>query len=369
MVPVAGKRRSASPAISYHVAEGNRRICALKLLNDPDLAPPAIRKDFEKLSYGWNIIKAVPAVVFKSSDDVRIWLDRVHSGPQGGIGRKPWNSDQKQRFWGGNKNRLALMLLDYAEEQKMIDAEEREGKLTTAQRFLSNPILRETIGIDVTNDEELNRTRPKPEFDILVKTFVDDLVAGKSVTSRMNKDAIQNYARNLVNVDGVTNTRIASEPIAGQNSVIKPRQIKKPKKPKHAVTVQYEREISTALKEYDNQKLESLYYSITAIELEHHTPLVCVGTWAFFESLTACAGRNDGTPFKDFLTKARLNTLGVAGDTRAARAAIERIADYGNVTKHHAVAVTFNGDQLNNDMVLLKNVILGCVTAATTKAV
>ena len=33
---------------SFIVAEGNRRMCALKLLADPDLAPAKYRKDFTK---------------------------------------------------------------------------------------------------------------------------------------------------------------------------------------------------------------------------------------------------------------------------------------------------------------------------------
>ena len=34
---------------SYIVAEGNRRLCALKLLDDPERAPPKLRKPLEDL--------------------------------------------------------------------------------------------------------------------------------------------------------------------------------------------------------------------------------------------------------------------------------------------------------------------------------
>lgn len=364
MVPAGSKRRSSKPDTSYLVAEGNRRICALKLLNDPDLAPPTLRKSFEKLADGWSVISVVPAAIFPSLEDVRIWLDRVHSGPQGGIGRKGWNADQKQRFWGGNKNRLAQMLLDYAESQGMINEDQREGKLTTAQRFLSNPIFRENLGLDTNNDEELNRNRPKVDFDTLIKRFVTDLIGGKAVNSRMNKDAIQGYARTLSSTNGISAERIESEPLAAIAPTKRGPQ-RKPKKPKHAKTIQYEADIYAALKSFGNGKLESLYYSITAIELESHTPLVCIGAWALFESLTACIGRKDGTSFNDFFSKHRLNNdLGVPGDTRALRSAVSRISDYGNITKHHPIALTLNGDQLNNDMVALKDVILKCIETA-----
>ena len=35
---------------NYLAWEGNRRVCAVKLLNDPDRAPPHLRKDFARLS-------------------------------------------------------------------------------------------------------------------------------------------------------------------------------------------------------------------------------------------------------------------------------------------------------------------------------
>ncbi|MEC9364083.1 MAG: hypothetical protein VYC42_12760, partial [Pseudomonadota bacterium] len=85
LIPV-DKRKAVGPAARYHVAEGNRRMCALKLLNDPDLAPPKLRKSFEKLAASSTPIKAVPGAVFTDAEAVRVWLDRIHNGPQDGIG-------------------------------------------------------------------------------------------------------------------------------------------------------------------------------------------------------------------------------------------------------------------------------------------
>jgi hypothetical protein len=42
-LPGSGKKKN------YQAWEGNRRICAIKLLNDPDRAPPHLRKDFTRL--------------------------------------------------------------------------------------------------------------------------------------------------------------------------------------------------------------------------------------------------------------------------------------------------------------------------------
>ena len=361
LVPVDPKKRTNG---TYYVAEGNRRVCALKLLADPDLAPARLRKKFEKLSETWDTpITSLTAPVFRDEQTVRIWLDRTHSGPQGGLGRKTWNSEQKQRFTGSPKNKLAQEILDYAETEGMISAQERKGKLTTAQRFLT-PEFQELLGIDRSNRNGLSRTRPKDEFDAMLRHFVRDLVNGTEVTSRKNKADILGYGRRLQSMPGISTSRIDPELVAApQRKATRTR--RKPRRPRTARTVEYDDVIMQALRVLGNSKLERLYYSITAIELAEHAPLVCVGAWSFFETLTAVHGRTGRISFKDYLSKGTLSKMGFTGSTVSLCAAIGRISEFGNTTKHHPVAATFNGDQLNNDMITLREVILKCITDST----
>jgi hypothetical protein len=136
LIQLSARKANASGA-TYYSVEGNRRICALKLLSDPDCAPADLRKGFEKLAADWKSpIATVAGVVLHNPADVILWLDRTHNGPQDGIGRKDWNAEQKQRFDGGSKNRAAQALLDYAEAERMITPEQRVGKLTTVQSGL-----------------------------------------------------------------------------------------------------------------------------------------------------------------------------------------------------------------------------------------
>jgi hypothetical protein len=186
LIPITSAPKSRGEP-NYFVAEGNRRLCALKLLNDPELAPAQLRKSFSALAETWAAIKTIPGVLFKNKDDVNLWLERIHSGPQGGIGRKEWNAEQKTRFHGENKNRATQAILDYAQQQKMLTEAERHGKLTTAQRFISNEFFREILGVDQSDPENIGRTRPGRDFDLILKKFIRDLVAGKDVTSRMNQ--------------------------------------------------------------------------------------------------------------------------------------------------------------------------------------
>lgn len=357
--------------ISYYAAEGNRRLCALKLLNDPDRAPAHLRKAFKALADAWSSpINTIPGAVFDDIESVNLWLDRIHNGPQGGIGRRDWNAEQKQRFDGGSKNKAAQALLDYAQSEKMITPEERVGKLTTVQRFVGNDVFSEALGLDQGNADDVARTRPKAEFDALVKRFIHDLIDKKLVNSRMNKDAIIRYARPLSSIPGVTSTRIEPESLSsGQGTKAKTARRKKPKKPERTRHVRYEEEIFIALQSFGNEKLISLYHSICTVELDPHTPLVAIGAWSFIETLTACAGRNENTSFDSFLSKNKLRSYNIEGDLSSMRDVLERIRSYGNTTKHHSIAGIFNGDQLNNDLAALKTVILKCLEEAAGKAV
>jgi hypothetical protein len=251
VVPV-DKRKMDHVNSTFYVTEGNRRMCAVKLLNDPELAPAKLRKAFQKLSEDPNTISitTVPGVVFESAEEVRVWLDRIHNGPQGGIGRKQWNSEQKTRHDGGNKNKAAQALLDYAESERMIAAEERGGKLTTVQRFLSNDVFREVLGFDQTDLDNVGRTRPKQEFDIILKRFIRDLVKKEEVNSRMNKPEIVSYARPLGGMPGVTNNRVEIETLSEGSTTGTSKKSSRSKShaPAKAKHVRYEQEIADALK-------------------------------------------------------------------------------------------------------------------------
>ncbi|HUW98905.1 MAG TPA: hypothetical protein VMV40_08725 [Acidiferrobacter sp.] len=363
LIPKTPTRKTA--AANYYVAEGNRRLCALKLLDDPELAPPELRKSFGKAAEDWTQIKTVSAAVFDDMEDVSLWLERIHAGDQGGLGRIPWTSEQKQQFYGGSKNRAAQALLEYAQTGGIISAEDREGKLTTVQRFVSNAVFREALGLDTSSPDNISRIRPKADFDVLVKRFIRDLVNKEHVHSRMNKEDIVLYGRALRKIPGVTNTSIEPEPLTeAGGKTTKTGRRKKPTQPAKALHVQYEEGIAQALKNLKNPKLASLYYSICSVDLTEHVPLIAIGVWAFFETLTAILGRNDGTSFDAFLSGERLKGYGLTDCKGAPREALQRIHQYGNTTKHHRIAATFDGEQLNNEMTTLKPLIIKCAEQA-----
>ena len=356
---------------TYIAAEGNRRLCALKLLDDPDLAPPERKRFFEKQAETWTPLAKLPCVIFHDQDDLDLWLKRRHHGMAGGVGQKPWNADQKARHSGSSsRNRTALTFLDYAEQESLISADYRKGRLTTFQRYLSNAVMREALGLDASNPDEIKRNRSDEDFKLLARRFIEDVLdEGKDVNSRQNKESIEKYARELSSLPGQDHKRIEPEPILPEPE-INPKPRPKPPKPKRPQKLPWEVEISDALRNLDNWKLQNLYHSICCnVPLKENTPLLAVGVWSFFETLTARMGRDTGKDFHSFLSYDLFERyrLGDRRKVKPLRDVLQRIQSFGNATKHHDTSAAFNGEQLFNDMDSLKDLILKMIEDAASQ--
>jgi len=180
------------------------------------------------------------------------------------------------------------------------------------------------------------------------------------IHSRQNSANIKAYARGLSSLQGLSHERVEPEPIAPDAETTE-KPAPGPKKPKRRRKLPSDSKISETLAELGSWKLENLYHSICNVSLRGNTPLIAVGVWAFFETLTARAGRRDRTSFESFLSVARLRDKygsGEARETKALREAVSRILHCGNTTKHHDTAATFNADQLVNDIETLNELIL-----------
>jgi hypothetical protein len=353
---------------TWIAAEGNRRVCALKLLNDPELAPPDQRAFFERHSGNWTPITEVPVVKFGSKDAVQLWLDRIHQGPNNGVGRKSWNADQKARNSGNRRFQATLAVLDYAQDNGLISAEQRKKRLTTAQRFLSNPLMREALGVDLSDPDNVSLNRPDADFKKLLQTFIADLLSDAGeVTSRKLKKDIESYARKLSRLKGLSGEIVEPEPIVTGSTKTRKGTKTKPSKPVAPSKLHYDDAIAQKLKDLGSYKLENLYWSICDINLNTHTPLITVGFWSFMETLTTRMGST--TDFSAYFSKQYLQNAGF-GDgqkTKALRDAILRLSANGNTTKHDQTAAQFNGAQLSNDMETMAKLILHSAEAAIAK--
>lgn len=368
-LPGSGARSTRK---SYQAWEGNRRVCAIKLLNDPDRAPAHLRKDFARLAAASTYvpIKHINAVVFDDHDDLRFWMGIIHDGAQGGIGRLNWDAAQKARHFGSNRNKAALSVLDAAEAMNLISKEERAGKLTTVQRFLNRAILKEAIGLDTSNPDDLTYNRPLGDFRSQFARFMADVKSG-AAHSRMSAEQVDAYGRKLARSADISGERI--EPLSVKKSATAAAAIKtmrrtKPKQPRPLTHLAFDKALSASLERIGNAKLENLYYSICSVSIEH-TPLLTVGVWAFVESLAALAGKNPDNDFLSFFSNQRLSNHGFGSGKALTplREALTRIQRNGNSTKHHEVAATFDGKQLSNDLTTVTPLLIKTIDSIASQ--
>ncbi|MBI3894331.1 MAG: hypothetical protein HY313_00220 [Acidobacteria bacterium] len=189
---------------AFVAGEGNRRLCALKLLNDPDKAPDSHRAYFRSLSNSMSAKpKEIEAVIFDDRAAVRPWIELRHEGPQNGVGTVSWDPRAKARHNRGaakptNPNLLAVSVAEYAHKRGLITKSEHDGlNVTTLTRYLSNPTFRNVFGL--ASPKELSIVVDQAEFDSAIGRFLKDSLKGEDggVNSRSNATQRTKYARRL----------------------------------------------------------------------------------------------------------------------------------------------------------------------------
>lgn len=141
----------------YAVLEGNRRLLALKALENPEWLVGAIPtgevEEMRRLSkrYQEDPIEAVQCVVVATRDEARHWILLRHTGGQNnGAAVVPWGSDDAARFRARTGNfefhTQALNLLERSGH--LTPAKRRKVKATSLKRLLGTPEVRAKIGVD-----------------------------------------------------------------------------------------------------------------------------------------------------------------------------------------------------------------------------
>ncbi|WP_159069741.1 hypothetical protein [Achromobacter xylosoxidans] len=159
----------------FIAVEGNRRLCALLLLNDPERAPtPSARELLLALSKQIRLPPRVEVIQFNSRDDSKHWIELRHLGPQDGQGLVGWNTTQKERAAGGGVNALAVAVLDRAREGQWYDIDKLPA-VTTLTRYLNNREVRAALGLG--HPRQLIYTHAQEEVDAALRQFLMDAMA------------------------------------------------------------------------------------------------------------------------------------------------------------------------------------------------
>jgi hypothetical protein len=185
----------------FIAVEGNRRMCALLLLNDPDRAPtPQARIVMREMAKQITLPNKIDVVKFGSKEQAKHWVDLRHLGPQIGQGLRTWNSSQKERAANeGGANQLALAVLDRAQQGKWLEGD-KPPAITTLTRYLKNREVRAALGLG--HHKDLVFTHDSNEADAALQQFLRDAMPTKDgslprVNSRSKDTDRSTYARDL----------------------------------------------------------------------------------------------------------------------------------------------------------------------------
>lgn len=363
---------------TYVVAEGNRRLCAIKLLNDPYRAPQKFQKKFLELSSNWENISELEVIVIEDEENVDLWLTRIHAGQQQGIGRRQWDSEQKTRHFGDSKNTLAQLLLDYAEKEGLLTTDTRRGKLSVVQRFLTNHDFKNLIGIS-NKIEEFNPSEINMEYFTI---FINDVAKGKIDTrTHSTSEQIREYVQfNKNNEDSSKSDDVNNSTCESSYSIddkiddgtniiqnnlenIAEKPQSEPIKnisPKPRTKLVNSKDLMDKLKLLNNYKLSKIYYSLNEISVQKHPDLITVGIWSFLESLTFLHGR-DGGELSAYINN-KFSSLGFDSKKhKAIKEAVQRFHESGNTTKHHPTAANFNYEQIINDFEVITPLLIAII--------
>lgn len=181
----------------YLVMEGNRRVVALKLLDNPSIVnlDKKTLSFFKELGSKENkyIKNKLDVVIFEKEEDIYHWMELEHTGENKGAGSVGWNSKQKDRFKSqikGEKVSKGMQVLDFMEDSDI----EIEGiTKTNMDRLLGTPEVREKIGVQFKNGELKidNKKKVLENLNIISKEMrKDDFNVGEIYYADQRKDWI-----------------------------------------------------------------------------------------------------------------------------------------------------------------------------------
>lgn len=213
----------------YRVAEGNRRVSALKLLQHPDLIDkdyPAVAKEFAELAKKQAVdFDHIETAVFESEKDPKLvhFLQIRHLGENGGVGTVKWGVTQKARFDNriyGKEN--LVIFLDSLEDKGYLSRKQINGVTPTNWQRILRPIGLACLRLSKNGQSYKILDGYENEFSIKIK-LVADCLKNESVGTVYAQKQIETFFENIENeyqksIKTKENNSVASNPFTVENS-------------------------------------------------------------------------------------------------------------------------------------------------------
>lgn len=196
----------------YIVLEGNRRLFALRLLNQhkPTLQLLGERKQtqVESIVKGHNPITEVRAVIFEHRVDAAPWITLKHASGQGGAAMKPWRAFEKDRDeYNRNPDNCPKTLAFFytainlrGSHKGFADVIDRvlDNGYTNLERIITSSFFEEMTGITISGTMLRSPYGEKYVHNIVMS--ICEALANKEANSRdLNKTTgLEKFIRSIV---------------------------------------------------------------------------------------------------------------------------------------------------------------------------
>ena len=292
--PIDGLLVLPNPEVpgDYIVWEGNRRITALKLIDDPNRCPdPILRRKFTEISGKAKIPvpSEIECTIAPSVEEADRLIELRHQGPQEGVGTLQWDGQQKSRHLQrlGKKGRYAFshQVIDAFTEK--LDQRIREKvtgtgfAISTLDRLLKNPEVRDFLGI--TNEDGVPRRflHEKETLKGLTK-ILRDIAGGMPVKDVYTVKQQRKYIRGFPADDTPDRTKNLKDSIG----MVQPMESSSKTLVVRSKPVSYKRphlippEVRYAIRD---KRLNAIYIELRSIELSDHRNAAAVLFRVFVE--------------------------------------------------------------------------------------
>ncbi|WP_397303190.1 hypothetical protein [Nonlabens ulvanivorans] len=213
----------------YFVAEGNRRLLALKLLLKPTLSPTSIRSRVEKYSRIANLkeLEKIKVSVAPSLEAAEYFISERNSSAST---IRPWSREAQQRWilqlydkYNGNAEKILnasnftmpyiksiiriLTVRDYVKlevvkshltEEEYKSATSHRFKMTVLERFLNSTYFRDTVGLHF-EDTTVEILSVKSSFYFFYSQLIKKIIYNQ-IDTRFTVDDIQEILETLPQV-------------------------------------------------------------------------------------------------------------------------------------------------------------------------
>jgi len=168
------------------VRDGNRRITAIKLLNNPAEAPDQYQKPFRNLKNNAGKGMIPEKIECLTADEATIieYRKLEHMGPQEGIGQVNWDPRAKGNMQADIEGKpsypIARAICEYLEEKGIPEA--KIVKISNMQRLFQDSEVSERLGIDWDGQHLAFAANEDEVFNLLKEIIIDFTKKEKKLT-------------------------------------------------------------------------------------------------------------------------------------------------------------------------------------------